>query len=224
VTIRTYAWLAAEIRSRPPRLGPVRLVAIDGPAGAGKTTFAERLAGELHAPVVHVDDLLNGWEGLPSVWPRLEEWVLGPLRWGRDAAYRTYDWRARRFRDGWVALPVPEALILEGVGSARAEAAGDLTLAVYLTADRDLRLARGLERDGEALRGEWLRWRDGAVAHFAADRTIDRADLVVDGVDGVDGSQESPGEFVILRGKTRAPSLRDDPGGSRDTGYGEATA
>jgi uridine kinase len=194
LTVRSFAWLAAEIWSRPPRLGPVRLVAIDGPAGAGKTTFAERLAPELPAPVVHVDDLLDGWQGLPSVWPRLDEWVLGPLRYGRDAAYRTYDWHTRRFRDEWVALPVPEVLILEGVGSARAEAAGELSLAVYVTAERDRRLTRGLERDGAALRDEWLRWLDGEEAHFAADRTIERADLVVD------GSQESPGQFVILGG------------------------
>jgi AAA domain-containing protein len=194
LTIRTYAWLAAEIRSRPARLGPVRLVAIDGPAGAGKTTFAQRLAAELPAPVVHVDDLLQGWRGMPSMWPRLEEWVLGPLRSGRDAAYRIYDWHAERFRDEWVPVPVPEVLILEGVGSARAAAAADLTLAVFVTADRDLRLTRGIERDGEALRGEWLRWMAGEDAHFTADRTMARADLVVD------GSQEAPGQFVVLSG------------------------
>ncbi len=197
MTIRTYAWLADQIRSRPPRLGPVRLVAIDGPAGAGKTTFAERLAAELQAPVVHVDDLLDGWQDLEFMWPRLDEWVLGPLRWGRSAAYQTYDWHVGRFRDEWVRLPVPEVLILEGVGSARAEAASDLSLAVYLTAERDLRLTRGIERDGEALRGEWLRWMDGEEAHFAADQTLERADLVID---GTAGAQESPGQFVILGG------------------------
>ena len=194
MTARTYAWLAGEIRARPARLGPVRLVAVDGPAGSGKTTFAERLAGEVQAPVVHVDDLLEGWEGLPSLWPRLEEWVLGPLRQGRDVAYRTYDWGAERFRDEWVPLPVPEVLIVEGVGSARAAAVGDLTLAVYVTADRELRLTRGIERDGPALRGEWLRWMAAEQVHFAADRTRERADLVID------GTQDSPGQFVILGG------------------------
>jgi uridine kinase len=194
VTVRTYAWLAGEIRARPARLGPVRLVAVDGPAGSGKTFFAERLAGEVQAPVVHVDDLLEGWRDLPSMWPRLEEWVLGPLRRGRRAAYRTYDWHAERFRDEWVPVPVPEVLIIEGVGSARATDVDDLTLAVYMTADRELRLTRGIERDGVALRGEWLRWMAYEQAHFAADRTRERADLVVD------GSQESSGQFVILGG------------------------
>jgi uridine kinase len=192
VTLRTYEWLAEEIRNRPPRLGPVRLVSIDGPAGSGKTTFAERLAGQLAAPVVHVDDLLQGWQGMPSMWPRLEAWILGPLRRGVDAAYRTYDWYAESFRDEWIALPVPDVLVLEGVGSARLAAAPDLTLAVFLTADRDLRLTRGIERDGEALRAEWLRWMAGEEVHFAANRTAERADLVIDGTQG------SPSEFVVL--------------------------
>lgn len=194
MTVRTYAALAGDLGTRPARLGPVRLVAVDGPAGSGKTTFAERLAAEVPAPVVHVDDLLEGWRDLPSVWPRLEEWILGPLRNGRNAAYRIYDWHAERFRDEWVPLPVPEVLIVEGVGSARAAVADDLTLAIYVTADRELRLTRGIERDGEALRGEWLRWMADEEVHFAADRTRERADLVVD------GSQESPGQFVILGG------------------------
>jgi uridine kinase len=198
VTVGTYAGLAATIRARPARLGPVRLVAVDGPAGSGKTTFAARLATELAtevaAQVVHADDLFKGWRDLPFMWPRVEEWVLGPLRSGRDAAYRTYDWAAERFRDEWVRVPVPEVLILEGVGSARAAVAGELTLAIYVTADRELRLTRGIDRDGEALRGEWLQWLADEEIHFAADRTRERADVVVD------GSQAFPGEFVILGG------------------------
>ena len=67
----------------PPRLGPVRLVAVDGFAGSGKTTFAGRLAEALGAQVLHTDDLLEGWVDTVSFWPRLEEWVLAPLRAGR---------------------------------------------------------------------------------------------------------------------------------------------
>ena len=42
------------------------LLAIDGPAGAGKTTLAAKLEVEYsaHASVqtIHMDDLYNGWE------------------------------------------------------------------------------------------------------------------------------------------------------------------
>ena len=198
MTVETFASLAEIVRARPARLGPVRLVAVDGPAGSGKTTFAERLAGELGAPVVHLDDLLEGWTDLRSMWPRLEKWVLAPLRRGDDAAYRTYDWHAGEFRTQWTAVPVPDVLILEGVGAARAEMAPDLTLAVFLTADRELRLARGIERDGEALRAEWLRWLAAEDVHFAGDRTVDRADLLVDGAPAV--PHDPAREFVVKGG------------------------
>ena len=46
-TIDTFVALARDVLARRPRLGRVRLVAIDGPSGAGKTTFAARLARAL---------------------------------------------------------------------------------------------------------------------------------------------------------------------------------
>jgi uridine kinase len=45
--IETFAALAHAVMGRGPRLGTVRLVAVDGPSGAGKTTFADRLARAL---------------------------------------------------------------------------------------------------------------------------------------------------------------------------------
>jgi hypothetical protein len=73
------------------------------------------------------------------------------------------------------------------VSSARAAIDPDLTLAVWVTADPDLRLARGLTRDGVALRPQWLRWMGQEAAHFAADATAERADLVVDGTPAAGG-------------------------------------
>jgi uridine kinase len=45
----------------------VTLLAIDGPAGAGKTTLAAKLEAEFsaHSTVrtIHMDDLYEGWDG-----------------------------------------------------------------------------------------------------------------------------------------------------------------
>ena len=91
-----YVDLAAEIRSRPARLGKVRLVAIDGPGGAGKTAFAERLSHALGgATIVQTDDFAS-WDDPLGWWPRLEAEVLEPLARGRIARYRAYDWAARK--------------------------------------------------------------------------------------------------------------------------------
>ncbi|KOG76565.1 hypothetical protein ADK38_39775, partial [Streptomyces varsoviensis] len=71
--------LVRRLEALPPSLGPVRLVAVDGHAGSGKTTFAGRLSAALGgAPVLHLDDLatheeLFAWTG------RLREQVLDPL-------------------------------------------------------------------------------------------------------------------------------------------------
>jgi len=174
--------MAAWVRSAPPRLGSTRLVVVDGPAGSGKTTLADGLAAALGAAaVVHMDDLYDGWSGLgPGVWDRLLRQVLDPLAAGRPARYQVYDWARGRF-DRWVDLPVPEVLVVEGVGAGAEPVEGRASLRVWVEAAPDVRLARGLARDGEALRDEWLRWAQRERAHFGADRTRERADVLVDG-------------------------------------------
>lgn len=169
-----------------PRLGPVRMVVIDGPAGSGKTTLAgavtDALAGRgVDAALLHLDDVYEGWSGLEgSLWPRLAAQVLEQLRRGRPGRYQRYDWTAGGF-DGWVDVPVPQVLVLEGCGSARREADRFAVLRVWVQAPPDLRLARGLARDGAGARPQWERWMHDEAAHFAQERTAERADVRLDG-------------------------------------------
>lgn len=174
--------LAARVRRSAPRLGTVRLVLVDGPAGSGKTTLAAGLAEALGgAQVVHMDDLYEGWSGLgPALWPRLLAQVVTPLAAGRPGRYQRYDWVDGRFAE-WHDVPVAPALVIEGVGSAAAPVSSYAVLRVWVEAPPDERLRRGLERDGEAMREQWLAWQDREAAHFARDRTRSRADVVVDG-------------------------------------------
>jgi uridine kinase len=196
MSLETYGELAAEVLRREPRLGPVRLVAVDGRAGSGKTTFARRFSYALRrigATVgeIHTDDLLEGWTDMVSFWPRLREWILDPLARGEEAGYRVYDWHAKGFGEQWQALPVPDVLVLEGVTTARRAVRADLTLGVCVLADRDLRLARGIERDGEALRAEWVRWMAAEDTHFAEDKTVEQVELLVDGAPAVEHDPEN---------------------------------
>ena len=177
--------LCATVLAVPPALGPVRLVCVDGPAGSGKTTIAAALARTLAAAgadvaVVHVDDLLEGWTGLPRVWARIEQQLLAPLAAGRPASYQRYDWVAERF-DEHVDVPVPDVLVLEGCGSAPRAVDGRAVLKVFVEAPVALRLTRGLARDGEAMRDAWLTWLDVEEAEFEREATRARADVVVDG-------------------------------------------
>ena len=184
--------VAARVLAGPARLGPVRLVCVDGPAGSGKTTFADALAdalaavgvvddgGRVSVVTVHLDDLYDGWTGLDdSLWPRLAAQVLEPLRRGCPGRFQRYDWVAGRFAQ-WVPVPLARVLVLEGCGSARRACDPLATCRVWVEAPDDLRLARGLARDGADSRAHWLEWMSAERVHFAAERTALRADVRLD--------------------------------------------
>lgn len=193
-----YTDLARRILDRPPRLGVTRLVAVDGPSGAGKTVFADRLAAAVPGVcVVRTDDLLDGWADQFTFWARLEERVLAPLRAGRPGRYRRYDWHRGAFGPEEVVVPPAPLLILEGVSTARASVTAELTYAVFVTAPDRLRRQRAVDRDGAAVLPYLGVWRRAERAHFDADDTINRVDLVVDGAPSI--SHDPDTEYVRIR-------------------------
>ncbi|WP_340540013.1 uridine kinase family protein [Nocardioides sp. GXZ039] len=167
------------LAARPASLGTGRLVCIDGPGGSGKTSLAADLRRATGAPVVHMDDLYDGWDGLDEVDDALGP-LLTPLARGRSGHYRRYDWHRAAFAEQ-VAVPPSDLLLVEGVGSGAPAFADLITVLVWVEARHDVRLQRGLARDGEHLRDQWLRWQAAERRHFATRRTRERADVVVDG-------------------------------------------
>src|SRR6266540_4028528 len=104
--------LAEAIHRARSRCGSVRLVAIDGPGGAGKSVFAQRLARHLGgAPVIHTDDFAS-WDNPVGWWSRLEDEVLGPIERGAwPLRFRAYDWEARRPGE-WREIPASDLILL----------------------------------------------------------------------------------------------------------------
>jgi hypothetical protein len=51
----------------------------------------------------------------------------------------------------------------------------------WVEAPADLRLRRGLERDGAAMADHWRQWAVDEQALFRREATAERADLLVDG-------------------------------------------
>ncbi|GAA2204384.1 hypothetical protein GCM10009850_003310 [Nonomuraea monospora] len=171
--------LASRISRLRPSCGPVRLVAVDGPAGSGKTTYSGRLAAELGCQVIHSDDFPVPWEAGPGGWfHALESQVLRPLQRGLPGSFRRYDWVRGAYAEQ-VAVPVAPVLVIEGVGTARASVAELLAYTVWVEAAEPVRLRRVLARDGAALEPRWREWFAAERAWFAADHTRERADLVV---------------------------------------------
>lgn len=157
-----------------------RVIAVDGPAGSGKSTFATLLAAELGAQILHTDDLCAGWSGMSEIAGRLVEWVLRPLAESRPPRYRRYDWDNERY-DEWHELPRTEALLVEGVMSGSLLAAPYLSMLIWVTAPGPVRLERGVRRDGEGYRERWMKWTTEEDELFARERTAGRADVLVDG-------------------------------------------
>jgi uridine kinase len=170
--------LAAGLRVAPPG-SPPRVVAVDGPSGSGKTVLAAELSDVLDgAPVVHMDDLYPGWDGLEQAVPHLLSWVLEPLSRGEPARYRRYDWPTGAYAEQH-EVPRCEVLVVEGVGSGARACAPYLSLLVWVEAPRSLRFERGIARDGEAYRPHWERWALAEEEHFRANATRRRADVRV---------------------------------------------
>lgn len=171
--------VADRVLAAPPTLGGGRLVCIDGPAGSGKTTLSGRLADVVaQAQVIHCDELLQGWGGLPGLAGSVAA-LLAPLSTGRPGQWRRWDWLA----DTWAEThPVSPGglLVLEGVGS-WSPAIGDLVgVLVWVETASDVRLERGLARDGEQMRPRWEQWRLDEAALFARLGTRAHADVLVD--------------------------------------------
>lgn len=178
--------LLAAARRRGPLAGGTTVVAVDGPSGAGKNVFAERVIGVIarsggadKVTAVHMDDLYPGWDGLAAAVPMLVDQVLAPLAEGRPPAYRRYNWELGRYAE---SHPVPAGgwVVVEGVGCGSRAAAPYLSALAWVDAPAQVRLRRGLTRDGEAYRPHWERWARQERALFALEGTSSRADVVFD--------------------------------------------
>jgi uridine kinase len=179
-----FKFLAETIKSMPcPH--PVRLVAIDGRSGSGKSTFAHKLNQHLGAEFIPLDDFI-AWDDLQDWWPRFEEQVLTPLFAGQSIRYQQRDWEhdtPGRGLGPWRSLPPTQLLLIEGVGAARRAVRRRLCWSAWIETPRQLCLQRGLARDAQVPNAGqlWANWMPLQDEFMQKECSADTADLVVDG-------------------------------------------
>ena len=169
--------VVAAIRARSAR-GATRITAVDGLGGAGKSTLASALADELGAVVVRTDDFAS-WDNPIDWWPDLLHYVLEPLTRGEAARFTPNAWGGPS-KDP-VEVPPGGEVVLEGVTASREAFRPHLAYAIWVETPRDVRLARGLARDGEDARALWERWMGDEDRWVERERPMEFVDVVVRG-------------------------------------------
>jgi uridine kinase len=157
-----------------------KIVAIDGFAGAGKSTLAEAVGRERAGTVLHTDDFAS-WDEPLEWWPRLLTQVLEPLAANQTGRYQRYDWVSQQLAE-WHEIAPGGLLILEGVSSCRAAFRPYLSYSVWVDTPADVRMERGLERDGADARPLWLQWMAEENEWAKNESPKEHVDLVVLGM------------------------------------------
>jgi uridine kinase len=158
------------------------IIAIDGPAGAGKTTLAHSismaLSKDYSVQIFHMDDLYNGWDLALSneLTSTLEEITLAHSA-GAPYKFRKYDWSKKEFG------PIEESepcslLILEGVGSGQRAIRERLSTLIWVDISPEDGLNRVLNRDGKNLESHMRKWLIAQSEHFAANSTQEESEFI----------------------------------------------
>src|SRR5258708_2339940 len=130
-------------------------VAIDGGAGAGKSTLARGIQ-ELRGAVsiLRTDHFFRPPNEYPIAslaaeklyelyfqWDRMRDEALIPLRRGETPNYQSYDWSADKPLQ-WETVEPSEIVLIEGVSSSRPEPPPMLDAIIFIDAPRPERLRR----------------------------------------------------------------------------------
>lgn len=172
-----------DLLSGPARCGSTHVIAIDGRAGAGKTTLANELALALslhrEVKVIHLDEIYAGWDlALTQTLTDSLSYIMKSISAERVAMVPVYDWHFGEF-DSIREISPCDLIIIEGVGSAQRVVREMATATIWIDVDRKTGLERVLNRDGLAIEDEMNLWQIREEEHFLSDATRENADFIL---------------------------------------------
>ena len=121
------------------------LILIDGAAGSGKTTLAEKLAALLNANLVHTDDV--SWNADPIHWDvEMLAGIVNPWNDGRNVSYKPTGWQKEN-RSGSIEVDPKRPLIIEGMGASRKTLRAAAAYSIWVDTEPETARARVVQRD-----------------------------------------------------------------------------
>ena len=157
------------------------LYAIDGPAGAGKTTYAAQLEAELSVnatvKTIHMDDLYNGWDNaLSNALSEILDRISTAHLAGRECVIKKFNWSTMQFDNEEIITPT-DYLIIEGVGAAQQIVRESGAVTYWLDIEPEIGLQRVLARDGAHIEVQMRQWQIDQDKHFARDETRENCEF-----------------------------------------------
>lgn len=172
-----------DLLTGAPRCGSTHIIAIDGRAGAGKTTLANELCLALNlrrkVSVVHLDEIYAGWElALTENLTASLSQIIRSISVGESVTFPIYDWTSKQF-DSTREISPCDVIIIEGVGSAQRVVRDMATATIWIDVDQETGLERVLGRDGPAIVDQMNIWQEREERHFLSDATRENADFIL---------------------------------------------
>lgn len=180
------------------------LIGIDGCGGAGKSTFAERIkiVDPENVTVVHMDDFYKTSKQREVIekeiggnWDcdRVKDQILLPLSKDQHTRYQRYDWDTDKLAE-WIDVLAGGVVIMEGCYSLIEGLRNYYHFTIWMDTPRDIRLSRGIERDGEEKRHLWEDlWMPAEELYMKIQKPIENADFIIDGT----GKKSNRKDFEI---------------------------
>ncbi len=161
----------------------MRVIAIDGPAGAGKTTLAAKFLADYQTTqsvsIIHMDDLYAGWENAldQRLTAKLSE-IVTAFKSGSSITIDIYNWAKSSF-DAVETISPSDILIIEGVGAGQKVVREAGATLYWLDIEPAIGLARVLARDGHEIEAQMHQWQQQQAQHFLSDLTRNHADYIL---------------------------------------------
>ena len=174
--------ISAQVLELIDRGNQTPIILIDGRAGSGKSTFAEKLQqqlfrdGESAPRVIHMDNIFEGWEGLALGSDYMVRFILQPLARRETASWQDWSW-VKNQRSSWREFSGGTPLIVEGCGSLTERSNELADISIWLEASEETRRERWIQRERHLEKFDF--WAAQELDFYAREKSQALADLIV---------------------------------------------